>query len=924
MFKKLRWFLVIGVLSTAGIACGFDSAPVSAATISMTTSGTQSISIIPDSSSNVGTKIGVDNINVVTDCQAGYNLSMSTSVSDNNLYLNGNSSNNQSGTYFSPANGISTLVNSPNTWGYLLSGTTPTSSSVFSAVPTSSNPAVLKTPATTSGATNINDSFNVYFGVAMSNSMTPGKYKMIPDTNNSNADGSITYYLTMDSSCEARTITYNANNGSGSISPQVVQGGTSVDLADNAFTRANYYFKGWSTNPNATTPEYRTNQAVTPTDDMTLYAIWGNSTTTTLYDVVASLTKGTQANDANTVANTGNTIAGIKATITKANSGVYTYDASTYGVSSDASNSNPIYYYRGILDTDLDGTSSTLGSNGNGMDYPNYVRLNDYCWRIIRTTGSGGVKMIYNGSYSGGTTANSCANSQTNAQFERKAINESSNINYKSIISAGYTFNSNYKTTTADTTIGELFGTESTYANNDTRSSIKTYLEDIWYARNMINWTSRLEASAGYCNDRSMYKQNRFATSEELSENTSIPTPYTTASSGITPYYFGAYARNSNSSQSPSLTCPYATRDLYRYSSGSSSTGNQLKYPAALPTADELSFAGSGNNTANFGSGYHPNSYLRTGFEYWLLSPAYRTSNGIVYEFNLTTNGYITTTNVSYNAGMRPVISLKSGTTIASGSGTATDPWVIDEPKTIADAVYMQDVTSEMVTYTEEYTTASLTDRRDNQVYTVVKINGDIWMTRNLAIGCNGNAGTYGGSVSSKNLTDELSNVSSSWSTPTTLLSSASSSTQTADYTTARMQCNSTYGAWYNYAAATAGTIIGTSNSTKSTYDICPAGWHIPSGPSTTNNTEFNRLVGNSTAGWQIANSSLTAFTGATGGRYVNGSRYDTGCGSWWQANSTDGSGRYYMSYNSSNDNFRGDDNYYRYIGAYVRCVRSS
>ena len=40
-------------------------------------------------------------------------------------------------------------------------------------------------------------------------------------------------------------------------------------------------------------------------------------------------------------------------------------------------------------------------------------------------------------------------------------------------------------------------------------------------------------------------------------------------------------------------------------------------------------------------------------------------------------NGYIYYTGANANDGVRPVISLKSGTT-ATGSGTATDPYVVN------------------------------------------------------------------------------------------------------------------------------------------------------------------------------------------------------------------------------------------------------
>ncbi|MBQ2695626.1 InlB B-repeat-containing protein, partial [Candidatus Saccharibacteria bacterium] len=470
--------------------------------------------------------------------------------------------------------------------------------------------------------------------------------------------------VTITGKSNSYTISYNANNGTGSISDQTVTPGNSVVLADNAFTRNNYYFKGWATSSDGSVA-YRTNQTITPTSNMTLYAVWGSSTSQTLYNIVSSLTRGNQTNDTNATT-------GIKTNPTKATSGVWTYDSSVFGESSDASNDNPIYYYRGILDA----TTGSYGSDGDAMDYPNYVKMttgsNTTCWRIVRTTGSGGVKMIYNGVY-GATTSGSCANATTNAQLTTSAFNATSNVGNKSIIAVGYTFNSNYKTTTASTTAGNLFGTNSSYTGNNTRSTIKTYIEDTWYASNMTSWTSKLEASAGYCNDRSIYDTSN----NLLSDTTSISTPYTTATSGITQYNFGARQRNFTTTQAPSLTCPYNARDLYRYVASSTGVSNQLKYPAALLTADELSFAGSGSSTATNGSGYNANSYLRSGSDFWLLSPSSRNSSGGARGCLLRSGGTLYLNIVHYSLGVRPAISLASGTTAASGSGTATDPWVV-------------------------------------------------------------------------------------------------------------------------------------------------------------------------------------------------------------------------------------------------------
>ena len=84
-----------------------------------------------------------------------------------------------------------------------------------------------------------------------------------------------------------------------------------------------------------------------------------------LYDVVEDMTKGTLAE--NNVK--------LSDTITQANSGVYTYDPIIYGTASDASNDYPIYFYRGILDTDAG--LGTYGSDGQADAWPNYVKLNN-------------------------------------------------------------------------------------------------------------------------------------------------------------------------------------------------------------------------------------------------------------------------------------------------------------------------------------------------------------------------------------------------------------------------------------------------------------------------------------------------------------------------------------------------------------------
>ena len=494
------------------------------------------------------------------------------------------------------------------------------------------------------------------------------------------------------------TLTYADNSGEATGMPANITDGESategITLSSTEPSRDGYTFEGWcslSTSSDSCTgvtyaagATYNLNQT-SSSNNITLYAIWKQAGGGALYDIVAAAwaTEGSrvQTNDTDTST-------GIQAAITTTNSGVFKYNPSTFGTSSDASNSKDIYFYRGILDT----TTGSYGSDGDNAAHPNTVLLDangdgadtsDTCWRIVRTTGSGGVKMIYQGKWTGST----CANAQAAAQVTTSAFNGTS-ATYQQIVRVGYTYNSTYATNSSKSgTIAQVFGSNSNPAANNTRSDIKTYIEDTWYAANMTKYTSMLEPSAGYCNDRTMNTTTSWTT--PLAESTTIASTYGT--SGQQAYYFGAYPRNLNAAQPPSLTCgnkftqiDRSTVDLYRYNgtngAAGSTTANYLKYPAALLTADEVSFAGSGSSKASQGSAYHANSYLRSGSYFWLLSPYARASNGYAYGFALFSNGILINYFVSNSYGVRPAISLASGTSASSGSGTAADPWVVTAP----------------------------------------------------------------------------------------------------------------------------------------------------------------------------------------------------------------------------------------------------
>ena len=185
----------------------------------------------------------------------------------------------------------------------------------------------------------------------------------------------------------------------------------------------------------------------------------------------------------------------------------------------------------------------------------------------------------------------------------------------------------------------------------------------------------------------------------------------------------------------------------------------------------------------------------------------------------------------------------------------------------------------------------TVVDQRDNNYYTVRYINGNCWMTQNLRLS--------GG----RTLTPADSNVASNWSFPSNSLTSGDS------YTEARslISSNTSYGGYYNFCAASAGTVCSTDKQ-NSTYDICPKGWRLPT------SSEQNSII-----------SYLSAFSPIAAGNYSEGMLADRGYRShWWSSTVYSGVYQYALDYDS-NLNFEVTNIYgFRYRGLSVRCIRSN
>ena len=220
----------------------------------------------------------------------------------------------------------------------------------------------------------------------------------------------------------------------------------------------------------------------------------------------------------------------------------------------------------------------------------------------------------------------------------------------------------------------------------------------------------------------------------------------------------------------------------------------------------------------------------------------------------------------------------------------------------LGDVTYMQDLTASHCTNSENGATATLRDRRDNNSYTITKINGQCWMTQNLRLS------------SGRTLTSSDSNVTRNWSFPSTSLTSGSS--YTAPYST--ISSNTSYGGYYNYCAASAGTVCSETVTQDATQDICPRGWRLPT------RSEYYGI-----------SSDISAFSPVASGKYFDGNTSPILVGSqgyWWSSTAVNPNysvesqctAYWLVGWGSLSINAGTGSIGYRNSGNSVRCIHSS
>ena len=319
----------------------------------------------------------------------------------------------------------------------------------------------------------------------------------------------------------------------------------------------------------------------------------------------------------------------VKAPITTPGAAISTADEAEFASTEDDYGTS--YYFRGAVTN-------------------NYVEFANKCWRIVRVSGDGSVKLIlHNDNPTGAANPCDSANNSASAAFARY-----SETTYTSA------FNTNYND---NAYVGFKYGTvgASDYATthaNTNNSTILTNLE-AWYNNNLKTYESVIDDNV-WCNDKT-----------NVTDETYDPWNYTPNGLG--------YANN--------VTFYGATQRLVSSTSGSAGgTGLSLKCNGKLSkitskigliTADELAFAGyAAGTTAGTGN---TTTYLQenaTDTYWWSLSPGNFYGNSARVWIVGGSSGVFGHRSVGNTSAVRPSISLKS-TTNVTGNGTSSAPYII-------------------------------------------------------------------------------------------------------------------------------------------------------------------------------------------------------------------------------------------------------
>ena len=280
----------------------------------------------------------------------------------------------------------------------------------------------------------------------------------------------------------------------------------------------------------------------------------------------------------------------------------------------------------------------------------NNVLFAGFCWKIIRTTDNGSVKMIYNGVPTNGACTDATG---SNATIGNSSFNSSSNYN-------AY--------------VGYMYGTPNSSAYSDehknvNNSTIKNMLDN-WYAENLIRYNDYIEDTE-YCNNRILTEFKSGGVEYSKKGYSNLNSGYDSVVKG-----YNFFCENNNdklSVKNNSLTYPIGLIDASEALMGSITRSMIRDTDTTTEMVSNKSINDYSVEKMALDNLNGTRSFLSTSGKYWTMSPAY--FNG-TSAYNFLVDGTTEeAVSVNTSAGVRPVIAIKNTVKLLSGVGSLSSPY---------------------------------------------------------------------------------------------------------------------------------------------------------------------------------------------------------------------------------------------------------
>ena len=303
----------------------------------------------------------------------------------------------------------------------------------------------------------------------------------------------------------------------------------------------------------------------------------------------------------------------------------------------------------------------------------NYVDFAGFTWRIVRINGDGSIRLILDESTNQVVINDEEVYNNSNLKkidadglvpYKASQYNDNAYVGYMYGIAGSDNYDSTHK--------------------NDNDSLVKKYI-DSFYEEYLINYQDDYLSDTIFCGDKSL------ASKDFLDNNTALGYGMNVTYYAATERIYMDKGKTFIKVAKPTLECAKGENNTYsRYTSKiyidektskGISLNNDLKYPIALLSADELVMAGAWNLVMN--QNYYlyyniknniPNSYVY----WWTMTPYYfNGEHGRIFDTYITGSSIYSGT-VYNELAIRPVINIKSNVLVNSGNGTQTNPYVLE------------------------------------------------------------------------------------------------------------------------------------------------------------------------------------------------------------------------------------------------------